>query len=665
MLARSERRYTDSAMKILAPFVLILAALMTVVYLDDAPPRADVVFVDAAEVFTLDPQRMSWTQDFRMAYALYEGLVRWDNSDFTIEPAAATWTVSDDQLTYTFNIRADAKWSNGDPLTAHDFVYAWRRAILPDTAADYTALFFAITGAEEFFQWRTRKLKAFAQTSSDLDTQAKISAAQTLWRQTEEQFAQTVGLEIIDDHTLRVQLVRPVAYFLDLVAFGVFYPVHRPTVEGWDINESTRSHMRQNGWTSVAEPTFADRAFVNLNPATGRIEQKHGWTKPDRFVGNGPYVPTHWRYKRGLRIGRNEHYHSPERAKSDSIETISISDINTAILAFESGRVDWLSDVSAEYQADMLAERAAYEDRCASEIRSMRADGLTMDETLAALPAPEPGERRNIHAFPTFGTDFYSFNCRPTLAGGRPNPFADARVRRAFVMSVDKQTIVQRVTRLNEPVLNTFIPPGSIPGYGSPEGLPYDPQRARAELQAAGWVDRDGDGLVENAQGEPFPMVDLLYSTNTPRYKNISLALRNMWQRELGVRFDLRGKENKFFKDDLIQGNFMIGRGRWYGDYGDPTTFLDLFRTGNGNNDRGYSNPRVDDLLDQAAAETDPVKRMDLLQECERFLFDEEVPMVILCQLVQIYMYEPGRFTGISQHPRLTQYLWQMKVNTP
>ena len=153
-------------MKILTPFALILAALMSVVYLDDTPPRADVVFVDAAEVFTLDPQRMSWIQDFRMAYAVYEGLVRWDNTDFTIEPAAATWTVSDDQLTYTFNIRTDAKWSNGDPLTAHDFVYAWRRAILPDTAADYTALFFAITGVEAFFQWRSEKLKAYAQTKS-------------------------------------------------------------------------------------------------------------------------------------------------------------------------------------------------------------------------------------------------------------------------------------------------------------------------------------------------------------------------------------------------------------------------------------------------------------------------------------------------------------------
>ena len=77
-------------MKILAPFVLILAALMTVVYLDDAPPRADVVFVDTAELFTLDPQRMSWMQDFSIAFALYEGLVRWDNTEFSREVAAAT-----------------------------------------------------------------------------------------------------------------------------------------------------------------------------------------------------------------------------------------------------------------------------------------------------------------------------------------------------------------------------------------------------------------------------------------------------------------------------------------------------------------------------------------------------------------------------------------------
>ncbi|MCZ6735403.1 MAG: hypothetical protein O7C65_06395, partial [Planctomycetota bacterium] len=107
------------------------------------------------------------------------------------------------------------------------------------------------------------------------------------------------------------------------------------------------------------------------------------------------------------------------------------------------------------------------------------------------------------------------------------------------------------------------------------------------------------------------------------------------------------------------------GRGRWYGDYGDPTTFLDLFKTGDGNNDRGYSNAYVDELLQRAARETDPQRRMRILEECERFLFAEEVPMLVLCQLVQLYMYEPAKVTGLSRHPRLTQYLWQMKVRDP
>jgi oligopeptide transport system substrate-binding protein len=158
-------------------------------------------------------------------------------------------------------------------------------------------------------------------------------------------------------------------------------------------------------------------------------------------------------------------------------------------------------------------------------------------------------------------------------------------------------------------------------------------------------------------------VVDLLYSTNAPRYKNISLALRDMWQRELGVRVELRGKENKFFKEDLKRGNFMIGRGGWYGDYGDPTTYLEMCRTGDGNNDRGYSNPAVDDLLEQASGEPDPQRRLELLAECERIIVEQDVPLLPLCQYVQVYMYEPGQLTGLSQHPRLIQYLWQMKVH--
>jgi oligopeptide transport system substrate-binding protein len=648
-------------MRLLAPFAVLLAALAAAIHLDDAPPRADLVFANRGEIFTLDPQRMSWLQDFRMAYALYEGLVRWNNDDFSLEPAAATaWEISPDGLTYTFTLRADARWSNGEPVTAHDFVYTWRRALLPDTAADYSNMFFVIEGAEAFFAWRTGVLANFAAGAGDLDPDQRAARALSLWDETERRFEQQVAVRAVGDRTLQVTLTRPVPYFLDLLAFGVFHPVYRPAVEGWQPDDESGA---AEGWAAVTPPAFADRRFASVDPDSGRFGQKHGWTKPGLLVGNGPYRLRWWRYKRGLWLEANPFYHSPQRVSTPTVACVSIDDINTTVLAFESGRVDWLTDVGTDYEADMIAQRAAYEKRRADELESLRAAGYSLDDALAALPPPGDGERRNVHVFPAFGTDFYSFNCRPRLADGRANPLADRRVRRAFAMSADKRAIVRQVTRLNEPALSVLIPPGTITGYRSPEGLPYDPDRARAELGAAGWADRDGDGLVENARGEAFPVVDLLYSTNTPRYRNISLALRDMWQRELGVRVELRGKENKFFKEDLKTGNFMIGRGGWYGDYGDPTTYLDMCRTADGNNDRGYSNPAVDDLLQQASREPDPQRRLELLTECERIVVEQDAPLMPLCQYVQVYMYEPGRLTGLSQHPRLIQYLWQLEVH--
>ena len=91
---------------------------------------------------------------------MYEGLVRWNPEDFSIEPAAAEKiTLSEDQITYLFELRADARWSNGAPVTAHDFKYAWMRLLTPDTASDYSGFLFSVKGASDFWKWRTEALK--------------------------------------------------------------------------------------------------------------------------------------------------------------------------------------------------------------------------------------------------------------------------------------------------------------------------------------------------------------------------------------------------------------------------------------------------------------------------------------------------------------------------
>jgi oligopeptide transport system substrate-binding protein len=648
-------------MRLVLPLMFVAGLLVAAVYFDATPPRADVVFINRSEVFTLDPQRMSYMQDFRMAYALYEPLVRLNNHNCSIETAVADLPeISYDQRTYTFRLRPEAAWSNGDPVTAHDFVYSWQRLLWPDTAADYSQLLFVIDGAEEFFNWRSRQLASFASPDSN---EVRAGSALELYDSACRRFADTVGIRAVDDRTLQITLRQPCAYFTELCAFAVLHPVYRPCVEGWELDEAMRQAIHDRGWANVTPPPMSQRRLIAVDPITGRLEQKHEWARPQALVSNGPYILDAWRIKRDIRLKRNPRFHNQALLKNDSVVCTFIEDSNTTVLAYETGDVDWLADVNAEYLPDMLAQRGAYEERHRSELDRLRAEGHSLDEALAALPPPNAreGERRNIRSLPTFGTDFIQFNCRPRLLDGRINPFADARVRRAFAMGLDKHEIVRTATRLKEPVSHALIPSGSIPGYDSPRGLSLDRRRAAEELAAAGWKDRDNDGTLENESGEAFPVIDLMFSTNSSRYQWIMLNVRDQWQSALGVRIELRPADPKFYGDSLQHGKFMISHGRWYGDYGDPTTFLDIFRTGDGNNDRGYSNPRVDHILAGAARELDQAKRLRMLEECERYLLEEELPLVPICQLVQVYMYEPGTLRGLSEHPRLIQYLWQLQ----
>jgi oligopeptide transport system substrate-binding protein len=106
----------------------------------------------------------------------------------------------------------------------------------------------------------------------------------------------------------------------------------------------------------------------------------------------------------------------------------------------------------------------------------------------------------------------------------------------------------------------------------------------------------------------------------------------------------------------------MTSRAGWFADFGDPVTFLDIHRTGDGNNDRKFSSPKFDALMDAAADETDAAKRMAILSEAERYLVEEEMPVVPLFQYEQLYLFDPHRLTGISAHPRQDEVLYWCDV---
>lgn len=618
-------------LRLLLPVILLLGLVGASVLSDRPLPRADFVFINRGDVNTLDPQRMSWLQDLRVARLLFEGLVQNDvlSEDFGIVPAAAeSWTVSEDGRTYTFRLREDARWSNGEPVTAEDFRYSWRRAMLPDLASDYVGMFMLIRGAQAFYDWRQDQLDAFADRAPGADESGGPDAAFALWEATQARFDETVALTAPDERTLVVELERPIPYFLDLCAFAVFSPVYGPLVE----------------------------QFERPDPATGRLIRRPGWTKPGVLISNGPFELTRWRFKRDMRLEVNPHWWNTDALAIRSIDIPSVNDPNASVLAFQTGAVDWLSDVTAAYRGDMLADKADFYREHADEVVRLQALGLDPFEVDRRLP-PDP--RKDIKATPVFGTYFYNFNCKPLLPDGRPNPFADARVRRAFAMCVDKRAIADQVRRLGEPPADTLIPPGSIGGYTGPRGLPNvgDAQN-QAERDA---IVAEARALLAEADFPQDFVVELLFNKDSG-HDLIGQALAKNWQEHLGVQTSLSQKEIKIFREDLKNKQYMTARAGWFGDYGDPTTFLDICHSQDGNNDRAYNNPEYDALLEAAAAELDPTERMALLSEAERILVERDLPLIPIFTYATVSMFSSERVTGLTPHARAKDNLFLIDI---
>jgi oligopeptide transport system substrate-binding protein len=133
---------------------LLAVALWTC---DGGRDRAEFTCVQGSDVFTLDPQRMSWQHDILVGRSIYETLVANDADRGGLVPAAAErWECAQDGRTWTFTLRPDGRWSNGDPVTAEDFRAAWIRAMLPDCGSDYAGFMLEIEGGRELAALRAR-----------------------------------------------------------------------------------------------------------------------------------------------------------------------------------------------------------------------------------------------------------------------------------------------------------------------------------------------------------------------------------------------------------------------------------------------------------------------------------------------------------------------------
>lgn len=494
-------------------------------------------YVNGPEPESLDPAIITGQSEMRLVSSLFEGLTA-RNAHGIVEPGIAqSWTISPSGKTIHFTLRS-AQWSNGDPITAHDFAVSWKRALDPLTASKYAELLYPIRNAQLFNEG---KIESF----------------------------ENVGVKALDDFTLEVELENPTPFFLDLCSMPTLYPIHHP---------SLKSEGRR-------------------------------WIKPGHLISNGAFILEDWRIDDRVVLRKNPRYWRADTVRFEHITALTTSSATTAFNLFYSGKSDLIMD-----------------------------KGLIPNLMIQHLKS-----KPYFHSNPFLGAYFYRFNVTK-------KPFNNAKVRKAFALAIDKKRIVEKITQAGEPVAHSLTPPG-VANYTPPEGLRPNPALAQKLLAEAGYP-----------QGKGFPSVSILYNSSEQN-QQIAVEIQAMWKETLNVHVTLQNQDWKVYLNSLDQLDFDIARSSWVGDYNDANTFLDCFITGRGNNRTGWSHPEYDRLMAQSAQESNPQTRAQLMQNAERILIEQELPIIPIYHNVGMALYHSDKLGGfypnvVDDHP-LRELFWK------
>ncbi|WP_068268480.1 peptide ABC transporter substrate-binding protein [Caviibacter abscessus] len=235
---------------------------------------------------TLDQQLATSQSSIQILSFLQEGLSKLDEHLKPVPALAKSWDISEDGLTWTFHLKENLKWSNGDKLTAHDFKFAWLRALKPETASEYAYMLFPIKNAEEY---NAGKVKA-----------------------------EEVGIEVLDDLTLKVTLFAPTPYFDSLVAFITYTP--------------------------------ANEKFVTEQGENYALEA-------DKILSSGPFSVKSWTHNSNMVLVKNENYYDKDDIKLETVNIKFIKDSSAELNAFKNEEIDIAKLTPAQYQEFKNDER--------------------------------------------------------------------------------------------------------------------------------------------------------------------------------------------------------------------------------------------------------------------------------------------------------------------
>ena len=467
-------------------------------------------FASELDIQGMDSTVVDDGMSFNAIHAITDGLTAVNEKGKTAPAIAKSWDVSDDGKTYTFHLR-DAKWTNGDKVTANDFVYSWRKII--KDAGNYAYM-----------------LGSGGASVKNADALMELGA-----NATDEQMA-TLGVTAKDDKTLVVELENKVPYFTDLMAFPCYFPQNEKFVE--------------------------------------KCGKNYG-TKPEYTLSNGAYTMTKWIKGNKATFTKNDKYYDAKAVKTKNLEMFLVQDPKTAAQNFDNGKVDY----------------------------------ATINSTLV-------DKYKGKDTFTTFNEGFLFY----LSLNFNNKTIADKNVREALSYAINRKDLCENVLKDGSKEATGFVPSQLSK---SPAGkdfrdtagdlVGYDVKKAQEYLDAA-----------KKELGTDTITVDLLYGTDESPMDTMAEYLQGSFSKLKGLKVNMVAtvKKDRIYNRQA-NGNYQIACTRWGPDYADPTTYLNLFLTGNQNNYGKYSNAKVDSLMKQVQAESDLNKRWDLMTQVEKTALDD------------------------------------------
>ena len=468
---------------------------------------------------TLDVAKATGKTEATVQMAMFEGLTRLDKDNKPQPGMAEKWDISEDGKTITFHLRDGLKWTNGDPVTAKDFEFAWKRLLNKDTAADYAYQLYYLVNGQEFNEGKAK--------------------------------ADEVGVKALDEKTLEVKLVADTPYFLGLTAFPNLYPVNQKVVEA----------------------------------------DKEGWhTKVETLVGNGPFKIESWEHNQKIVLVKNPNYWAANDVKLEKITMVMVESADTELTMFETDQIDVGENPPLQEMTRLLEDKTAT-------------------------------------VYPDLSVYYYIFNTKK-------KPLDNAKVRQALAMAIDRQSLIDNVTQAGQKPAYAVVPDGILNPEDSKdfrgEGgdfFKYDVEGAKKLLAEAGYPD-----------GKGFPELEILYNTDEAHQK-IAEAIQEMWNTNLGIKIKLTNQEWGVYLKTRDEGDFQISRAGWGADYTDPMTFLDMWTTGNGNNNTFWGTKKYDDLINKIRT-SEGAERWQALHDAEK-IFMTDMPIMPIYFYTNVNMYKP------------------------